>query len=273
LIPVPTASDKPVTRNLSLTTAARRLVAAGSLVLVPEVFYRGRRFASAGVALPEQEKLVKVELRQQRLLGGYPDQFAKHPRQGFLRTKTSLDYKLLITNLTPRALNAVVTYGLEGEIAEKGKIRLEGGKWNDTLKGTIESFDLPDDTKPRLLTVTVNEDGPDGRPLCETLKVPFRKVHPKEFLVAEPGHGGGEFFVHVVHLAGPDPIPLPIPVTVKVEPANAFREVQNAMVIVGHGGKRTVRFHIVAPVKKAKWAVSAEGIPDIVTGEFLFETE
>ena len=102
---------------------------ARPLVLVPEVFFRGRRFASEGVALPDQEKLVKVELRQARTtakingkLYQFPDQFLINPGKGFLRTRDALDYKLLLTNLTSRRLNAYVTYSLEG-LPETGRVR------------------------------------------------------------------------------------------------------------------------------------------------------
>ena len=211
-----------------------------------------------------------MELRQQRTYKKVPDQFLLNPGKGYLHERFALDYKLLITSKTRRKLDAFVTYTLEGLPSESGLVTLEGRRSDDSLKGRVMPNDLPED-KPKTLTITVHEGDADGRPLCKPVEIPFRKVHPREYITAADGLNGNLFQVWVVHEAGSDPVPLPAEVWVKVEPAKYFREVGKSIKTIPHGGGRIFTFEMAPGLKEVNWSVGAEGVADIIQKKFVLE--
>lgn len=269
LIPIPIAGSKPAARSIAVAMSGQHAGKA-RLVLLPEAFYRGRRFAAEGVELPDQENLVKVELRQVRTYKDVPDQFLLNPGKAFLHERFSLAYKLLITSRTGRTLDAYVTYTLDGLPSQTGHVTIAGRKFDDSLTGRIMPNDLPDD-KPRLLTITVQEGDAEGRPLCKPVEIPCRKIHPREYITAADGLNGNLFQVWVVHEAGSDPVPLPAEVWVKVEPANYFREVGKSIKTIPHGRGRIFTFEMAPGLKEVNWSVGAEGVADIIQKKFVLE--
>ena len=267
LIPVPTPTGRPEARTLLIVDHSRR--AAANRFVGPAVFFRGREFAAQKVALPDQVRLVKVEVRQHKRYGKYPDVFVINNGKGFLHSATTLDYKIVVTNLTDKPINVLINDTLEGlPPSNDHPIRLGARQSDETVWDTVRPNDLSDD-KPKVLTVTVVEDGADGRPLCKPLLVPFRKVHPKEFMKAGPGIDADVFTLIVTHERGPDPVPLPVLTSVTVEPAEAFREIGNSIKKIERGDGATFRFQILKPVKKVKWTLNADATEKVAAGEFV----
>lgn len=269
LVPLPTEGEKPAKRSVTLTTTAA--LNEGSKLL-PEAFYRGHTFSAGTVTLPASANVVSVELRQQKRYKNFPDQFAINRGKGFLHPQQALDYKLVVKNLSGRPIQAHVSYALEGEPADEGDIKLEPFGTNETLTGSVRGPRLPDD-QPKMMTITVTEETPDGPPLFKPMNVPFTKVHPKEFIKGSAGLDGDLFFVWVSHDARTDPVPVPSNILVTVEPANALRAVNNNRAYVGHGNLRKFEFQILKPIKAIKWTVMADDVKDVDGGNFVLESE
>ena len=247
------AQQTPQKRLLSVTRVE-------GLQVNPVAFYRGRVFeAGERVTLQAPEELVSIEVRQRKVLPGYPDQFDQHPRKAYLHPKNSLDYKLLIKNRTPNPLTLFVEQRLGDQAPSKTRIMLEAHATDESLGGIVLASDIPDD-KPLILKVEANEGTTDGAAACQPVDVELRKIHPKDFIVAEDGLLNGRVFLVIVRHVHADPVPVPVYVRVKVEPAGAVAEIRkSALQYVPRGGSKVFYFQLIREVPEVTWTVEAEG--------------
>ena len=226
----------------------------------PVAFYRGRVFAAGeSVTLQAPEELVSIEVRQRKVLPGFPDQFDQHPRKAYLHPKNSLDYKLVIKNRTPNPLTLFVQQRLGEQAPSETRIVLEGNATDESLGGIVLASDIPDD-KPLILNIQANEGTTDGAAACQPVDVELHKIHPKDFIVAEDGLLNGRVFLVIVRHVHADPVPVPVYVRVKVEPAGSVAEIRkSAMQYVPRGGSKVFYFQLISNVPEVTWTVEAEG--------------
>jgi len=150
-----------------------------------------------------------------------------------------------------------VTHGLSGDQATE-VVELGPKGVTDSVTGRVWAHDFPDE-KIRDLEIAVTEGEKDGSPACKPMKVAFRKVHPKEFIVAEPGYHGNIFHVIVTHMPN-DPVPVPVEVLVTVWPGSAFREIGPSVKEIDPNSRTVFNFRILKPVTMIRYFVSAEGV-------------
>ncbi len=239
----------------------------------PLAFYRGRSFTSGeDIHAVPPEKLVNVEIRQyltkvrvrnkrgRDQILEFPDQFANNSRRIYLHPYNWLDYELAVSNTTDAPLDLFVSRHLGDPgvgLPDESRFTLAGHA-EQMIVGTILGADLTYE-KPKILTINVKEEDEEGPALCKPLKVEVRKLHPKEFIYADAGYDGWNFFVYVKHIA--DPVSVPSYVYVRVEPAGAFLEYRDrpAVQMVPANGERVFAFQIIKPVNIIHWTVVAEG--------------
>lgn len=249
----------------------------GATAIDPLVFYRGRYFAPPeGSRDRPSGDLIEIRIVQQKqytkkIKGKtitYSDQFEHQQVRAALHPFHNLDYKLVIRNKTDERLKLFVTHGLTGDQATE-VVELGPKGVTDLVTGRVWAHDFPDE-KLRDLEIAATEGEKDGSPACKPMKVAFRKVHPKEFIVAAPGYQGNIFHVTVTHMPN-DPVPVPVEVLVTVGPGSAFKETSPALKEIEPNSRATFGFRILKPVTRITYFVTAEGVKDVVTGHFIMD--
>ena len=195
----------------------------------------------------------------------FPDQFEHQQVRGALHPYSTLDYKLVIRNKTDERLKLVVTHGLQGQ-ESTDDVELEPRGVTESVTGRVWSHDFPDE-KPQALVISAAEGEKEGRAACKDLRVAVRKIHPREFIVAQRGFGRGEFLVFVGHTQN-DPVSVPVEVVVGAEPGAAFREVNKSVKLIDPGEWQTFAFTILRPVNQITYSVSVEGVNDVWVKKF-----
>lgn len=269
LIPVPTPTDWPGL-GFDLDPLAMR----ANVRLTPVVFYRGLFFSDKGGGQTFRSRdPVTVEIHQSKTVTRYrnklyrwPDQFVEHPNEGYLHTKSTLEYKLRVTNWTRRDLRLTVSHGLGIAPPRKKTIDLKGEASDETTVGVVRSEDIPAD-QPATLSVGVTDDR-DGQPLLrEPLTIVLRKGDPLTYIVYQRAFQQGVFYLRNYHTQN-DPVPVPATVGIKVEPFTVLEQVDRNSNLIPRGAFTTFEYRILDLRAPAfKWTLSVEGALDVIAKE------